>query len=158
MEQVMAGKVFNTTDKKELRDILNKYKLNLYKHYKKPNSIDELIEIFEEDRKTRWYKEYSIQLDVNNENIYWIGLVPENGKDSYGDVTLYKNSNLTRSKLCDVMTFSEASEKWGLSDSTLRKLVTTDKLKEGIDYRKSGNVWIITTEAMENVYGEPKNE
>lgn len=82
MEEVFAGKVINTTDKEELRTILNEYKINLYKHYEKPKSIDELIEIFEEDRKTRWYKEYSVQLDVDNENIYWIGLIPENGDAS----------------------------------------------------------------------------
>lgn len=51
------------------------------------------------------------------------------------------------------MTFSEATEKWGLADSTLRKMTTTDKLKEGIDYRKSGKVWLITNDAMERVYG-----
>lgn len=56
----------------------------------------------------------------------------------------------------DSMTFAEASEKWGLADSTLRKLVTTDKLKEGIDFRKSGKVWLITKEAMQRIYGEPK--
>lgn len=54
----------------------------------------------------------------------------------------------------NILTFKEASEKWGLNDSTLRKLVTTDKLKEGIDYRKSGNVWLITKKAMESLYGK----
>ncbi|WP_346905947.1 helix-turn-helix domain-containing protein [Clostridium sp.] len=57
-----------------------------------------------------------------------------------------------------VMTFAEATERWGLADSTLRKLVTTDKLQEGIDYRKSGKVWLITEEAMKRVYGEEKNK
>ena len=60
-------------------------------------------------------------------------------------------------KLNDIMTFSEASEKWGLGESTLRSVVRTDKLKEGIDYRKSGKVWIISKEAMYKLYGEPKN-
>jgi hypothetical protein len=55
-----------------------------------------------------------------------------------------------------VMTFAEASEKWELDDSTLRKLVTTNKLAEGTDYRKSGKVWLITKEAMIKVYGYPK--
>jgi hypothetical protein len=57
-----------------------------------------------------------------------------------------------------VMTFAEATEKWGLKDSTLRKLATTEKLKEGIDYRKSGKVWLITKEAMIRIYGEQKNK
>ena len=54
------------------------------------------------------------------------------------------------------MTFAEATEKWGLADSTLRKLVTSNKLQEGIDYRKSGKVWLINEDAMIKVYGERK--
>lgn len=57
----------------------------------------------------------------------------------------------------NVLTFAEASEQWGLDDSTLRKLVTTDKLQEGIDYRKSGRTWLITKGAMKKIYGKPKN-
>ncbi len=56
--------------------------------------------------------------------------------------------------LNEVMTFAEASEKWGLNDSTLRKLVTTGKLVEGVDFRKSGQrAWLITKKAMERIYG-----
>ena len=63
-----------------------------------------------------------------------------------------------RNSLDEVMTFSAASEKWGLGESTLRSTVRTDKLQEGIDYRKSGKVWNITKDAMIRVYGEPKNK
>lgn len=68
------------------------------------------------------------------------------GKDSLGFLNLF-----------NTMTFKEAAEIWGLCDSTLRRLVNSDKIKEGIDYRKSGSTWIITREAMKRVYGEPKN-
>ena len=57
-----------------------------------------------------------------------------------------------------VLTFAEASHRWGLNDSTLRKLVNTNKLQENIDYRKSGKVWLITKSAMIKLYGEPKNK
>lgn len=57
----------------------------------------------------------------------------------------------------DVMTFKEASENWNKKDNTLRMMVRTNKLSEGVDYRKSGNTWIITREAMEKLYGEEKN-
>lgn len=53
-----------------------------------------------------------------------------------------------RNSLDEVMAFSEASEIWGLGESTLRSTVRTDKLQEGIDYRKSGKVWLITKDAM----------
>lgn len=57
----------------------------------------------------------------------------------------------------EIMTFAEAAKKWHLNDSTLRKLITTNKLKENIEYRKSGKVWLITKNAMEKIYGEPIN-
>lgn len=63
-----------------------------------------------------------------------------------------------RNPLDEVMAFSEASEIWGLGESTLRTAVRTDKLIEGVDYRKSGKVWLITKEAMKRVYGDIKNE
>lgn len=57
--------------------------------------------------------------------------------------------------LKQIYTFAEASEIWGLDRSTLRKAVVSGRLKEGIDYRKSGRTNIITKEAMEREYGEP---
>lgn len=54
----------------------------------------------------------------------------------------------------DILTFSEAAKIWGLHDSTLRHMITTKKVTEGLDYRKSGNVWLITRTAMIKVYGE----
>ena len=56
----------------------------------------------------------------------------------------------------EVMTFAEATQRWGLADSTLRKLATTNKLLEGLDFRKSGKVWLITRDAMKRIYGEEK--
>lgn len=57
----------------------------------------------------------------------------------------------------NVLTFSEAEEKYGLATGTLRKYVfQTDKekqrIKEGIDYRKSNKTWLITKDAMERIY------
>lgn len=51
-----------------------------------------------------------------------------------------------------VMTFAEASEIWGLSKSTLNKVVDTGKLQEGKDYRRSKGTWLITRSAMIKLY------
>lgn len=59
----------------------------------------------------------------------------------------------SREYLNNVMTFSEAAKKWGITDSALRKVVNTNKLQERVDYRKSGNTWIITKSAMIKLYG-----
>lgn len=58
----------------------------------------------------------------------------------------------------EVMTFAEATKKWGLGDSTLRMAINRKNLVKGIDYRKSGSAWIITKDAMYREYGEPKNK
>lgn len=57
----------------------------------------------------------------------------------------------------DVMTFKEATKKWGLGESTLRSTVRFNRLREGHDYRKSGKVWLITSDAMLKLYGRPKS-
>ena len=55
--------------------------------------------------------------------------------------------------LAQVFTFSEAADLWNIHSSTLRHRVTSQKLLEGIDYKKSGKVWLITKSAMERLYG-----
>lgn len=52
-----------------------------------------------------------------------------------------------------LMSFKEATDLWGLHESTLRKAVSYGKLQENIDVKKFGKQWIITIEAMEREYG-----
>lgn len=57
--------------------------------------------------------------------------------------------------LTEVMTFSEAAEKWGFCDgNTLRKAVERQKFQIH-EIRKSGNVWLTTYDAMVRVFGQP---
>lgn len=59
--------------------------------------------------------------------------------------------------LHQVLTFSEAAQKWGLaSGNTLRKAVERKKFKPE-EVRKSGDVWLTTYTAMMRVYGQPRN-
>lgn len=58
--------------------------------------------------------------------------------------------------LNQVLTFSEAAEKWGLADgSAIRKAVERNKFQAG-EIKKSGQVWLTTYPAMSRVFGEPK--
>lgn len=52
-----------------------------------------------------------------------------------------------------MLTFSEAAAYWNIDASTLRHRVNSEKLIEGIDFKKSGKVWLITKNAMERLYG-----
>ena len=54
------------------------------------------------------------------------------------------------------MAFSDATDIWGLNESTLRKAISYGKLLVGKDVSKFGNQWVITMEAMVREYGEPK--
>lgn len=54
-----------------------------------------------------------------------------------------------------ILTFSEATQKWGLGKSTLRESARNDRFNEG-EIRKSGNTWLVTEEAMKRLYGEPQ--
>lgn len=56
-----------------------------------------------------------------------------------------------------LMSFKEATDLWGLSESTLRKAVSYGRFEEGVDIKKFGKQWIITIEAMEREYGTIKN-
>jgi len=55
----------------------------------------------------------------------------------------------------EVMTFAEATEKWGLGHSTLREAAKHNRFLPG-ETRKSGGTWLVTEEAMRRLYGEPK--
>lgn len=56
-----------------------------------------------------------------------------------------------------LMSFSDASELWGLSESTLRKAVSYGKITPGSDARKFGKQWIVTRDAMYREYGSPRD-
>lgn len=57
--------------------------------------------------------------------------------------------------LNQVLTFTEAAEKWGLAGgNTLRQAVLRGKF-EPFEIKKSGTVWLTTYDAMTRVFGEP---
>ncbi len=61
--------------------------------------------------------------------------------------------------LDEVLTFSEACEMWGLNKSTLSKVVARGgRLAEGVDYRRTAGVNLITRAAMVREYGLPKTD
>ena len=52
-----------------------------------------------------------------------------------------------------LLSFKEATDLWGLNESTLRKAVAYGKLKENIDVKKFGKQWIVTKKSIEREYG-----
>ena len=60
--------------------------------------------------------------------------------------------------LNQVLTFTEAAQKWGLANgSTIRQAALRGKFLDG-EVRKSGTVWLTTYDAMVRVFGFPPQE
>ena len=69
---------------------------------------------------------------------------------------LYENGKTVETPFDGLIAFTDATELWGLNESTLRKAVSYGKLRIGIDVCKYGKQWIISVEAMEREYGPAK--
>ncbi len=56
-----------------------------------------------------------------------------------------------------LIAFSDATELWGLNESTLRKAISYGKLINGVDVCKFGKQWIVSVDAMQREYGKITN-
>jgi len=95
-------------------------------------------ELFEEAR-----------VDVGGYGIVW---------DDETDIScdeLFVNGVEIKTPFDGLIAFSDATEIWGLNESTLRKAIAYGKLINGIDVCKYGKQWVISSEAMRREYGEP---
>ena len=70
---------------------------------------------------------------------------------------LFENGKTVRTPFDGLMAFTDATQLWGLNESTLRKAIVYGKLVNGIDACKFGKQWVISAEAMKREYGQPKS-
>ena len=56
-----------------------------------------------------------------------------------------------------LIAFSDATELWGLNESTLRKAISYGKLVNGVDVCKFGKQWVVSIDAMKREYGNVTN-
>ena len=66
---------------------------------------------------------------------------------------LWKNGVQVDTPFDGLMAFSDATELWGLNESTLRKAIAYGKLVNGVDVCKFGKQWVVSVEAMKREYG-----
>lgn len=92
----------------------------------------------------------NVQVDIGGYGIIW------NDDIDLSCDELYENGKRIKTPFDDLMAFSDATELWGLNESTLRKAISYGKLVDGIDVCKYGKQWIISIKAMEREYGNPK--
>ncbi len=67
---------------------------------------------------------------------------------------LWENGVQVSTPFDGLMAFSDATELWGLNESTLRKAVAYGKLANGVDVCKFGKQWVVSAEAMKREYGD----
>ena len=69
---------------------------------------------------------------------------------------LYENGVTVQTPFDGLMAFADATQLWGLHESTLRKAIFYGKLRKGLDACKFGKQWVVSAEAMKREYGQPK--
>lgn len=93
---------------------------------------------------------YGVEVDEGGYGIVW------NDDIDLSCDELYENGETVKTPFDDLMAFTDATELWGLNESTLRKAISYGKLVNGIDACKYGKQWVISTAAMKREYGSPK--
>ena len=91
----------------------------------------------------------SVEVDVGGYGIVW------NDDIDLSCDELWERGTEVETPFDGLMSFADASELWGLSESTLRKAVSYGKIVPGVDARKFGKQWVVTREAMDREYGKP---
>ena len=92
---------------------------------------------------------FEVQVDAGGYGVVW------NDELDLSCDELFENGQRIETPFDGLMAFGDATELWGLNESTLRKAISYGKLRNGIDVCKYGKQWIITMESMKREYGEP---
>lgn len=93
---------------------------------------------------------YEVEVDVGGYGIVW------NDDLDLSCNELFANGKEVKTPFDGLMAFTDATEIWGLSESTLRKAISYGKLVNGVDACKYGKQWVVSTASMVREYGEPK--
>ena len=67
---------------------------------------------------------------------------------------LFANGVAVKTPFDGLIAFTDATELWGLNESTLRKAIAYGKLVGGVDACKYGKQWVVSVDAMKREYGE----
>lgn len=92
---------------------------------------------------------YSVSVDVGGYGIVW------NDDIDIACDELYYNGVTVKTPFDGLIAFGDATQLWGLHESTLRKAIAYGKLINGQDVCKFGKQWVISAEAMRREYGAP---
>lgn len=91
----------------------------------------------------------SVEVDIGGYGVIW------NDDIDISCDELFENSKKIDTPFDGLMAFSDATDIWGLNESTLRKAIIYGKLINGIDVCKFGKQWVVSVNAMKREYGIP---
>ena len=91
----------------------------------------------------------SVEVDIGGYGVIW------NDDIDISCDELFENSEKIDTPFDGLMAFSDATDIWGLNESTLRKAIIYGKLINGIDVCKFGKQWVVSIKAMKREYGIP---
>ncbi len=92
---------------------------------------------------------YNVEVDKGGYGIVW------NDDLDLGCSELFENGRTVKTPFDGLMAFTDATQLWGLNESTLRKAIFYGKLVNGVDACKYGKQWVVSVDAMKREYGEP---
>ena len=92
-----------------------------------------------------------VYVDVGGYGIIW------NDELDLSCDELWDNGITVETPFDGLIAFSDATELWGLNESTLRKAISYGKLVNGVDVCKFGKQWVVSIEAMKREYGNITN-
>ncbi|MBQ5321092.1 MAG: DUF2442 domain-containing protein [Oscillospiraceae bacterium] len=93
----------------------------------------------------------SVYVDVGGYGIVW------NDELDLSCDELWENGIAIETPFDGLIAFSDATQLWGLNESTLRKAISYGKLINGVDVCKFGKQWVISIDAMKREYGNITN-
>lgn len=91
---------------------------------------------------------YSVSVDVGGYGVSW------NDDIDLSCDELWDNGEIIKTPFDGLISFADATELWGLNESTLRKAIAYGKLIPGVDVCKYGKQWVISSAAMHREYGK----
>ena len=90
---------------------------------------------------------YSVSVDIGGYGIVW------NDELDLSCDELWEHGTQVHTPFDGLIAFSDATELWGLNESTLRKAISYGKLVNGVDVCKFGKQWVVSMDAMKREYG-----
>ena len=92
-----------------------------------------------------------VYVDVGGYGIIW------NDELDLSCDELWNNGVDVQTPFDGLIAFSDATQLWGLNESTLRKAISYGKLVNGVDVCKFGKQWVVSIDAMKREYGNITN-